>query len=40
MVGIVFVEYAEICALGKEILKAFADLDSLIYRIFQLCFPR
>ena len=40
MVGIVLVEYAEICTPGKEILKVFALLDNLIYRIFQLRFLR
>ena len=37
---VVLIKYAEICALGKEVLKVFADLDSLIYCIFQFRFPR
>ena len=40
MVGIVLNEYAVFSTFCKKIIEVLADLDYLIYRIFQFCFPR
>lgn len=37
--GIVLNKDSEIGAFAKEVLEIIADLDNLIYRIFQFCFP-